>query len=148
MADYLGVHLDRARAALRRDDDAPLLHPLAGAVEDGRISRKAAIGIAATMFAAGGESTAALIGNMVRCLAEHPESARVLRESRELLPRFVEEVARSDPPFNFHYRVGRSFPSPAMSRSMRAASRCDAWSIFSSTLSPLEMVTRPIHGQP
>jgi len=107
MADYLGVHLDRARAALRRDDDAPLLHPLAGAVEDGHISRDAAIGIAATMFAAGGESTAALLGNMVRHLAEHPETARVLRESAELIPRFVEEVARFDPPFNFHYRVVR-----------------------------------------
>lgn len=107
MADYLGVHLDRARAVLRRDDGSPLLHPLAGAVEDGHISRDAAIGIAATMFAAGGESTAALLGNMVRHLAEHPETARVLRKSAELIPRFVEEVARVDPPFNFHYRVVR-----------------------------------------
>jgi cytochrome P450 len=107
MVEYLGVHLDRARAALRRDDDAPLLHPLAGAVEDGHISRDVAIGIAATMFAAGGESTAALLGNMVRHLAEHPETARVLRKSAELIPRFVEEVARFDPPFNFHYRVVR-----------------------------------------
>jgi cytochrome P450 len=107
MVEYLGVHLDRAREGLRRDDDAPLLHPLAGAVEDGHISRDAAIGIAATMFAAGGESTAALLGNMVRHLAEHPETARDLRESAEIIPRFVEEVARFDPPFNFHYRVAR-----------------------------------------
>ncbi len=107
MAEYLGVHLDRARACLRLDDDAPLLHPLAAAIEDGRISRDAGIGIAATMFAAGGESTAALLGNMVRYLAEHPDTAGVLRESPELVPRFVEEVARFEPPFNFHYRVVR-----------------------------------------
>ena len=107
MTQYLGVHLDRAGADLRRDDDAPLLHPLAGAIENGRISRDAAIGIAATMFAAGGESTAALIGSMVRYLAEHPETAHVLRDSPELIPRFVEEMARFDPPFNFHYRVVR-----------------------------------------
>ena len=107
MAEYLGVHLDRAGAELRRDDDAPLLHPLAAAVSDGRISREAAIGIAAVMFAAGGESTAALLGNMVRRLAEDPDTARRLRESPELVPRFVEEVARFDPPFNFHYRVVR-----------------------------------------
>lgn len=105
MVDYLGEHLDRASADLRNDDNAPLLHPLALAVEDGRISRDAAVGIAATMFAAGGESTAALIGSMVRYLAEHPEIAHVLRERPELIPRFVEDVGRLDPPFNFHYRV-------------------------------------------
>ncbi len=107
MTEYLGVHLDRAGAELRRDEDAPLLHPLAAAVEDGRISRDAAIGIAATMFAAGGESTAALVGNMVRALAERPETVRALRETPGLVPRFVEEVARFDPPFNFHYRAVR-----------------------------------------
>jgi cytochrome P450 len=107
MVEYLGVHLDHAGANLRRTDDAPLLHPLAGAVEAGWISRDAAIGIAATMFAAGGESTAALLGNMVRHLAEHPETARGLRERPELVARFVEEVARFDPPFNFHYRAVR-----------------------------------------
>ena len=104
MFEYLGVHLDRAGANLRHDD-APLLHPLAGAVKDARISRRVAAGIAATMFAAGGESTAALIGNMVRWLAEHPETACALRASPALIPRFVEEVARLDPPFNFHYRA-------------------------------------------
>ena len=101
---YLGEHLDRASADLRRDPDAPLLHPLAGAVKDGRISRDTAIGIATTMFAAGGESTAALIGSTSRYLAERPETAQILREDRELVPRFVEEVARLEPPFNFHYR--------------------------------------------
>jgi cytochrome P450 len=107
MVEYLGEHLDRVSVDLRQDADAPLTHALAGAVKDGRIKRETAIGIAATMFAAGGESTAALIGNMVRYLAENPETARVLRTSRELIPRFVEEVARLEPPFNFHYRAVR-----------------------------------------
>ena len=105
MFEYLGEHLDRASADLRHDETAPLLHPLAAAVKDGRVSRDAAVGIAATMFAAGGESTAALIGSVVRYLAEHPETARLLRESPDLIPRFVEEVGRLYPPFNFHYRV-------------------------------------------
>jgi len=105
MFQYLGEHLDRASTDLRQDENAPLLHPLAAAVKDGRISRYAAVGIAATMFAAGGESTAALIGSMVRYLAEHPETARLLRGSPDLIPRFVEEVGRLYPPFNFHYRV-------------------------------------------
>lgn len=105
MVEYLGEHLDRATADLRRDEDAPLLHLLAAATKDGLISRDAAVGIAATMFSAGGESTAALIGNAVKQLAERPEIAHVLRETPELVPRFVEEVGRLDPPFNFHYRL-------------------------------------------
>jgi len=105
MFEYLGEHLDRAGANLRRDENAPLLHPLAAAIKDGGISRDAAVGIAATMFAAGGESTAALIGSMVRYLAEHPATAHRLRENRDLIPRFVEEVGRLYPPFNFHYRL-------------------------------------------
>ena len=105
MAEYLGEHLDRAGADLRRDENAPLLHPLAAAIEEGLISRDAAVGIAATLFSAGGESTAALIGNAVKYLAEDPETARALRQTPELVPRFVEEVGRLDPPFNFHYRV-------------------------------------------
>jgi cytochrome P450 family 144 len=105
MFEYLGEHLDRAGADLRGDAAAPLLHLLAGAVEDGRISRGVATGIAATLFAAGGESTAALIGSAVRWLAERPEIARALRARPESIPRFVEEVARLDPPFHFHYRA-------------------------------------------
>jgi len=107
MAEYLGAHLDRARAARRTDPDAPMLHALAGGVEDGRISRGAAIGIATTMFGAGGESTAALLGAAARKLAEDPGTAQALREDPKRLSRFVDEVARIDPPFNFHYRVVR-----------------------------------------
>jgi cytochrome P450 len=105
MAEYLGAHLDRAGEELRHDLEAPLLHFLAAGVEDGRISRGAALVIAATLFSAGGESTAALIGNLVRCLAERPDVAHTLRGNRNLVPRFVEEVARLDAPFNFHYRL-------------------------------------------
>jgi len=107
MGEYLGEHLDRASEDLRRDADAPLMHALARSVADGRIGRGAAIGIATVMFSAGGESTAALIGSTVRRLAEDPETTRVLRERPELLPNFVEEVARLEPPFNFHYRLVR-----------------------------------------
>lgn len=105
MAGYLGEHLGHASADTPHDGNAPLLHPLAAAIEDGRISRDAAVGIAATMFSAGGESTAALIGNAVKHLAEHPETADVLRKTPRLVARFVEEVGRLEPPFNFHYRV-------------------------------------------
>lgn len=111
MSRYLGEHLDTALEAVRgeaaEDPDAPLLHALARGVLAGRIDRAHAIGIATVMFGAGGESTAALIGSTMRRLAEDPALADSLRADPALLPRFVEEVVRLEPPFNFHYRAVR-----------------------------------------
>jgi cytochrome P450 len=116
MSRYLGEHLDAAVAhppegadapGLRSGADAPLLHALARGVRDGRIDREEAIGIAVVMFGAGGESTAALIGSVVRRLAERPDLARELAAHPGRIPRFVEEVVRLEPPFKFHYRAVR-----------------------------------------
>ncbi|MEM9175195.1 MAG: cytochrome P450 [Myxococcota bacterium] len=106
MGRYLGRHFD----ALEDPDpgkDAPLLNALARATQAGRISRAEAIGIAIVMFGAGGESTAALIGSALRRLAEDADLADRLRADPSLVLRFIEEVVRLDPPFNFHYRAVR-----------------------------------------
>lgn len=108
MTEYLTEHLDAARRDLRSDPDAPLLHALAGGVEAGAIDTEQAVGIATVMFGAGGESTAALIGNAMRRLAEAPELAALLRDDPSRVPAFVEEVARLDAPFAFHYRAVRT----------------------------------------
>ncbi len=107
MVEYLARHLEKARVAPRSGPDAPLLHALARGVDGGAIGAGAAIGIAIVMFGAGGESTAGLIGSVLRRLAEEPALAEQLRRDPELVPRFVEEVARLDPPFTFHYRAVR-----------------------------------------
>lgn len=107
MAAYLSQRLDEALARTQPDPDAPLLHALARGVQDGRIQREQALGIAIILFGAGGESTAALLGSAVRRLAEQPELAHELRDRPALIPRFVEEVVRLEPPFKFHYRVVR-----------------------------------------
>jgi len=107
MGEDLGEHLDEALADTRTGADAPLLHALAGGVQSRTIGRDEAVAIAAVMFGAGGESTAALIGSAVRRLAEDADAARQLRDAPELVPRFVEEVARLEPPFKFHYRSVR-----------------------------------------
>ena len=83
MIEYLGEHLDRANADLRSDENAPLLHPLAAAIKDGRIQRRSG-GIAATMLAAGGESNGILIGNVEKHVAKH-RIASVVRGTRELV---------------------------------------------------------------
>jgi cytochrome P450 len=101
MAEYLGV------SSLRSDPSAPLLHALAHGVQSGDITRPQAIGIALVMFGAGGESTAALIGSALRLLASDPALADTLRRDPDLIPRFVEETVRLEPPFKFHYRAVR-----------------------------------------
>ena len=107
MAAYLSQHLEEAALRTRTDPEAPLLHVLARGIRDGQIRREQAIGIAIVLFGAGGESTAALLGSAVRVLAEQPALADQLREAPALIPRFVEEIVRLEPPFKFHYRVVR-----------------------------------------
>jgi cytochrome P450 len=111
MAEYLALHLERARAEVdaggHEEADQSLLHALAAGVRDGHIQVGQAIGIAIVMFGAGGESTAAILGSAVRRLAEDPAVCDALRGEPGLIPRFVEEVARLEPPFKFHYRSVR-----------------------------------------
>lgn len=108
MSEYLTAHLEAARQSPRSDPDAPMLHALARGVDAGALTTRQAVVIATVMFGAGGESTAALIGNAARRLAASPELAAKLRGEPALIRRFVEEVARLDAPFNFHYRVVRN----------------------------------------
>jgi len=107
MVEYLGGHLDAAMNHLIEDAGAPLLNALGRGVQSGMIGREQALGIAVVMFGAGGESTAALIGSMIRLLAENPGITDDLRRDPAKIPRFVEEVARLEPPFKFHYRAVR-----------------------------------------
>jgi cytochrome P450 len=107
MAEYLGQHLENAGSETPVPADASLLHLLAAAVQDGTLSRSEATGISLVMFGAGGESTSALLGSTVRLLAADAVMATQLRENPELIPRFVEEVVRLEPPFKFHYRAVR-----------------------------------------
>ena len=108
MVAYLREHLAAAPPAPERDaPNAPMLSTLARGVELGKVNTEEAIGIAVVMFGAGGESTAALIGNAARLLAETPDLADRLRREPDLIPRYVEEVVRLEPPFKGHYRAVR-----------------------------------------
>ena len=58
-----------------------------------------------TLFSAGGESTASLIGSAAWILATHPDDpAAGARAAERLLGAFLEEVLRYEPPFRGHYR--------------------------------------------
>ena len=107
MAHYLGEHLDRALSDTDQSEHAPLLHTLAEATVSEKIDREQALGMAIVLFGAGGESTAALIGSVLHRLAMEPAMAELMRQKPELVPLFVEEVIRLEPPFKFHYRSVR-----------------------------------------
>ena len=77
----------------------------AQAVLDEELSDLEAIGTLTLLIAAGGESTTSLTGTGVRILAERPDLQERLRADPSLIPAFVEEACRIDPPFRGHYRV-------------------------------------------
>lgn len=77
---------------------------LARGVAAGEIDELEAIGMIATLLAAGGESTTSLLGAGVRAMAEDPELQDRLRRDPSRIPTFVEEVCRVEPPFRGHYR--------------------------------------------
>lgn len=81
-----------------------LLGAVARGVRDGVFTDFEAFTILHTLLSAGGESTTSLLGNAVRMLAEHPELQQQLRAHPELVPTFVEEAVRLEPPFRYHMR--------------------------------------------
>lgn len=100
LVGYIHEHIQRA-AADPRDD---LLSVLATACASGELAELTALNMMITLFSAGGESTASLIGSAAYVLASRPDVQRQLRERAELLGLFLEEVLRCEPPFRGHYR--------------------------------------------
>ena len=61
--------------------------------------------IASNLFAAGQETTVRLIATALRRIAEEPETQAQLRANRDLVPRFIEEVLRTEGPILGEYRL-------------------------------------------
>jgi len=105
MGAYLADHL---RKALGHDADGPesgLIGAMATGIRAGRIDQQHALGCLVILASAAGESTASLLGNAVRILAESPTLQGQLRASPKRIPVFIEEVARLESSFQGHYRV-------------------------------------------
>jgi cytochrome P450 len=84
-----------------RDD---LIGVLATACRAGTLDGFTARLILISLFSAGGESTASLLGTAVAILAGDAELQRQVRDRPDLLGAFVEETLRLEPPFRAHYR--------------------------------------------
>lgn len=98
--DYIVEHLIAAQSAPGDD----LIGVLAGACKDGHIDRFTAQMILISLFSAGGESTASLLGTAVTILATDPGLQRRLRDEPNLMAPFIEETLRLEPPFRTHHR--------------------------------------------
>jgi cytochrome P450 family 144 len=98
LATYIAKLLDRT---------APPETLLAGLVEAcaaGDVDTVTAQVIMVTLFSAGGESTASLIGSATHLLATRPQLQQRLRDDPALIAPFLEEVLRFESPFRGHYR--------------------------------------------
>ena len=100
LSGYISEHFQRAAA----DPQDNLLSDLATACATGELTETAAMTMMITLFSAGGESTASLIGSAAHVLAGRPDIQQRVRENQELLGAFLEEVLRYEPPFRGHYR--------------------------------------------
>lgn len=107
MAAWLDALLEEAIARARAGDASrdAMADRVARAVAQGLLPRRHALGILVVLLGAGIESTASLIGNAVRLLAGDPDLQLRLRSDPTLVPAFIEETLRLEPPFRFHYRA-------------------------------------------
>jgi len=90
------------------DPQDNLLGELSTACASGEVDTFTAQAMMIILFAAGGESTASLLGSAAWILTQRPDLQRQVRENPELLTAFIEETLRYEPPFRGHYRHVRN----------------------------------------
>jgi cytochrome P450 len=96
---------DRRRLEPRNDVLSQLAH---ARFPDGTTPALAdVVNIAAFLFTAGQDTSARLIAAALRFLGERPELQQQLRRQRDLIPNFLEEVLRVEPPVKCNFRVAR-----------------------------------------
>ena len=100
LAGYLYDRFERASASPGDD----LLGDLVRACVAGELDRDVAVLMLVQLVGAGGESTAGLIGNAARLLAENAVLQEQVRADRNLLVPLLEESLRLESPFRAHHR--------------------------------------------
>ena len=102
---WFGEYIEDRRRTPRKD----VLTDLALATyPDGTIPDVTSVVRTSTfLFAAGQETTARLLAAAMKHLAEHPELQDELREDREKIPNFLEEVLRVESPVKTDFRLTR-----------------------------------------
>jgi cytochrome P450 len=104
--DEMYSYMDELVSAKRGRGDDDVLSGLIHAEEDGRgLTHEELIAQVITLYVAGHEPTAGLVGNGTRALSEVPDQWQALREDRSLLRNAVSELLRYDGPNQFVRRI-------------------------------------------
>lgn len=85
-------------------DSQNILGSIKRSIENGTLREIEGAAFLHLFLSAGGESTTSLLGSAVRTLADDQVLQQELREHPELIPNFIEEVARLESPFRYHLR--------------------------------------------
>lgn len=104
LSGYIAQRFSQAGNVGNANPQDNLLGELANACASGRLDMVTAQVMMVTLFAAGGESTASLLGSAAWMLAHRPDVQQQVRENPELLGAFIEETLRYEAPFRGHYR--------------------------------------------
>jgi cytochrome P450 family 144 len=104
LIEYVQAHLNAAIEEPPRSSERGLLGVLVRGIEDGVITPENALGILMQLINAGTETTSSLMATTIETLARDQMLQERLRSEPELIPQTLEEVLRSDGPFQFHYR--------------------------------------------
>ena len=102
--DEISEWLEEQIAERDGESTDDLLDAVKAAIKTGQLSMAQGKLTMVTLLPAGAESTASLIGNAVRILAERPHIVSKLKENPDLLPAFIEEAGRLESPFRHHLR--------------------------------------------
>ena len=100
----LNAYIVERLTAAENEPGEDLIGVLATACAGGQLQRFTAQMILISLFSAGGESTASLLGTAVDILAADADLQRNLRADHGLLGAFIEETLRLEPPFRAHHR--------------------------------------------
>jgi cytochrome P450 len=101
--------LEELVGAKRGHDDGDLLSTLVHAEEDGEtLTHEELLAQIMTLYVAGHEPTAGLVGNGMRALLDAPDQWAALRADRSLLRNAVAELLRFDGPNQFVRRIATS----------------------------------------
>jgi len=106
----------------RRPADDLLTHLVTASIDGEGLSHEDLMAQLITLYMAGHEPTAGLVGNGVLALLRHPDQIEVLRHDRDLLRNAVSELLRYDGPNQFVRRIttrpivlqGREIPAGAV----------------------------------
>ena len=101
---YLQRQLDAALAA-PADERSGLLAVFAEGIAAGTVNAGEARDILLVLVSAGSETTASLLATAVETLARDAELQEQLRRDPARIPAAVEDILRTDGPFQFHYRA-------------------------------------------